>query len=86
MIVFFDEGMLSTNGYIVDPDIGLMASSQLYFVNIVEVYDMKLLLLLVVVFWRIYLKRLDDHVILFGFNYLENLISLVSMPIRVFQL
>lgn len=86
LFVFLDECMLSANRNIMDSDIGFVASAKLDFVDIVKVYYVKLLLLFMVAFRRIYLERLDDHVVLFGLYDLKYLISLLSVPVRVLQL
>ena len=60
LLVLFDESVLPADRNVVDTHVRIVATTQLDLIDVVEVYYVQLLLLLVVIFRRVYLERLDD--------------------------
>ena len=85
LIIFFDEGVLSADGDVVNAHIGIMSTAKFYFVDVVEVDNMQLFLLFMIVFWGINLKRFDYDVVFFWFDYFEDLEVLFAEGVRVFE-
>lgn len=86
LIVLFNECMLTTDRNVVDAHVGVVTATQLDFINIVEVDDVQLLLLLVIVFGRVDLERLNNYVVLLWLNDLKDLESLLTIRVGVLQL
>ena len=77
--------MLPTHRNIMDTNIGIVTTTQFYFINIVEIDYVQLLLFFVVIFRRIYLERLDHDVILLRFDYLKDLEGLFAIFVTILQ-
>ena len=64
-----------------DAHVSVVTATQLNFVNIVEVYNVQLLLLLVIVFRRVNLERLNNYVVLLWLNDLKDLERLLAVRV-----
>lgn len=60
LLILLDESMLPAHRNIMDAHVGVVATTKLDLVDIIEVNNVKLLLLLVVVLGRVYLERLNN--------------------------
>lgn len=66
--------------------VSVVTATQLDFINVVEVYDMQLLLLLMIVFGRVDLERLNNYEVLLWLNDLKDLERLLAILVRVLKL
>ena len=85
LLILLYKGVLPAHRDVVDANIGVVPAAQFYFINVVEVNYMQLLLLLMIIFRRIDLKRLDDDVVFLGFDDFENLERLLTTLILILQ-